>query len=266
MEAASEEKKSGRQQNKATTRVLNILSLFASEQAVFGVTELSQRLGITKNMAYRALTTLVDQGFLVRDGTKYELGYGVLDLIFHTSAEPDFKSIASPHLQELHELTGETVILSVRMKDSQVIIDGLEGVGKLVIRLKIGTSLPLHVSAASRAILAYLPDEEIENYIGRNSPLQKFTKNTLSSRKQLWNDIEQTREQGFATAIEDYKSGSNSIAFPIMAENDWPHGSITVGGPKARFSEKVIKQRLPEFQEIIGACRKWAALYQSSMY
>ena len=265
LEPPSADAKHDRQQNKATTRVLNVLSLFASEQASFGVTELSQLLGITKNMAYRALTTLVDQGFLIRDGTKYELGYGILNLVFHNFAEPDFRSIASPYIQKLHEQTGESILLSTRMQDKQVIIDGIEGQGQLVTRVKIGVSFPLHVSAASRAILASLSDGEIDRYLARNTPLEKHTRQTLASSESVWKDVEKTRKQGYARALEDYKSGSNSISFPILAANHQPHGAITVGGPKARLTDQIIEEKLPELNETINSFRKWAALYQSNI-
>ena len=56
-----------RELNKATVRVLQVLSSFASEASGFGVTELAVALGMTKNMTYRALTTLVEQGYLSYD-------------------------------------------------------------------------------------------------------------------------------------------------------------------------------------------------------
>ena len=70
---------------RAARTPLLFLSAFVSDAAAFGVTELSQQLGMTKNMVHRALTTLVDQGYLVRDaaGTRYESrisGRGIAEL------------------------------------------------------------------------------------------------------------------------------------------------------------------------------------------
>ena len=48
--------------NKATVRVLGVLSMFAADVESYGVTELASQLGMSKNMAFRALSTLVDQG------------------------------------------------------------------------------------------------------------------------------------------------------------------------------------------------------------
>src|ERR1700734_4099143 len=66
-----------REQNKATVRILSVLSAFAKDNSANGVTELSEQLGMSKNMVYRALTTLTELGYLVRndDNKKYELGY-----------------------------------------------------------------------------------------------------------------------------------------------------------------------------------------------
>src|SRR5829696_3727230 len=123
--------------NRATARVLLILSQFAGESASHGVSELSRELGMTKNMIHRALKTLARYGYLVRDetGTRYELGPGVLQL-GRLGLEPlNLPRLADPYLQRLQELTEETISLAVRSGRTTVTIAGLRGRGDVARRV-----------------------------------------------------------------------------------------------------------------------------------
>src|SRR4051794_40029248 len=92
--------------NKATARVLIVLSRLAGAQGSFGVTELSRDLGMTKNMVYRALSTLARHGYVVRDatGSRYQLGPGVLRLAGAGLADLDLPQLATPAMRRMREL------------------------------------------------------------------------------------------------------------------------------------------------------------------
>jgi DNA-binding IclR family transcriptional regulator len=262
----TEANEAARSRNIATLRVLNVLSAFAFERPSFGVTDLAGHLGMTKNMVHRALATLVDQGFLVRDasGTRYELGFGVLALQNPYFPAPDFRTLAGPCLRRLHEISGGTAQLSVRAGDFQVVIDGVEGFGVMAIRTKIGVLMPLHASAASRAILSALPDQEIEADLKRNAPLKRFTENTLTEPAQIWKEVRAIRARGCAEGLEDHSRGGHSVSFYVLGADGLPHGAVTVGGPKSRFTPERMKELMPEFVAAVNDLRRQAALYEVS--
>ena len=52
--------------NKATVRILRVLSAFSQPQQSFGVSELNRSLGLSKNLVFRALATLVAEGYVMR--------------------------------------------------------------------------------------------------------------------------------------------------------------------------------------------------------
>jgi DNA-binding IclR family transcriptional regulator len=157
MDVLANDSESGRDSNKATARILKVFSSFASDAAKFGVTELSHQLGMTKNMVHRALQTLADQGYLMRDasGSRYQLSYRVLELQNHGVMEPDFRTLCQPYVQAIYRLTGETVSVLVRSLDYAVFIDGVETRKTGVWRMPIGGLRPLHSTASGRAMLAY---------------------------------------------------------------------------------------------------------------
>jgi IclR family acetate operon transcriptional repressor len=241
-----------RGQNKASARILTVLSAFVSDAPGYGVTELSLQLGMTKNMVHRALTTLVEQGYLVRDaaGLRYELGYRVAELQNPNLPEPDFRTLCATAIQQFHDLTGETATLTIRAGDNVVFIEGIETRKPGVWRLQIGSTRPLHNAASSRAVLAFLPDDEIDAYIRRNVPLDLAPSSGTISPEDLWVQLKTIRQQGYAIAHRDTPPRQVSLAFPIWDADGRVHGSLAVGGPEERFADKPA-QLVPQLQKIM---------------
>ena len=262
---ARAQRDSDRDQNKATTRVLAVLSAFVYKlDGNYGVTEISEKLGMTKNMVYRAVTTLTDQGFLIRDasGTRYELGLRILELQNASTREPDLRGLCVPTMQEIYKLTGETVSLSVRRGDNVVFIDGVETHRPGTWRNQIGDYRPLHSVASSRAVLAFLPDAEIDDYIARKSPMKISTTEEVSAGD-LWNAIRQIRVQGFARYQRAARPRMVSVAFPFWNSNGRVEGAIAVGGPQDRFDE-VATRLLPQLQHVVAELNERTRLYPAA--
>jgi DNA-binding IclR family transcriptional regulator len=254
------------QQNKATTRILKILAYCIECGSPFGVTELARDLGLSKNMIFRALGTLVDQGYIARDpkGRRYELNYRVLELKSKYFHEPDFCALARPYIERLHDLTGETIILSVPAQDSIIIIDGLEGNGNAIVGVRLGMIIPLHASSASRAILASKSDREIMEYVERNKPLQSFTDQTLTTLGALISEAEEIRARGYSIGRQDFHSQAFSVSFCIKDVTGIAHGAITIGGPITRVTSKQIETMMPQISVIISELQEFASLYPAS--
>ena len=249
----NEEAENGaRRGNKATTSVLAVLSAFAADVDSFNAAELSLKLGMSGNMVRRALLTLADQGYLMRDpgAARYRLGLRVLELQDPSFSDPDLRTLCGPYLMSLQEMTGETVRLAVRSGDSIVIVDGAVSRRHLASRVGLGAMFPLHVSPASRVILAHLSDEEIEAYLARNVPLKARTGATITDPDKLRADVRCTREQGYALGYGDGSAGAASVAFPVLADGGL-HGSLVVVGPEERFRER-LAELLPALQAVVG--------------
>jgi len=248
--------------NRATARVLLILSQFAGDTDSHGVSELSRELGMTKNMIHRALKTLTRYHYLVRDesGTRYQLGPGVLQL-GRLGLEPlNLPVVAAPYMQRMQELTDETVSLAVRTGRTAVTIAGLRGRGDIARRVPFGRYVPLHASPASRAILACLPDAEIDAYLTAG-PLERYTSTTLAEPDEIWDEVRLVREQGYARGRGDHVRGTTGAAFPILASDGTPHGSITIAGPDSRLRAERLDALLPELLRIAAELNRHTQLY-----
>jgi IclR family KDG regulon transcriptional repressor len=251
-----------REQNKATTRILSVLSVFASDASGYGVTELSSLLGMSKNMIYRALTTLVEQGYLVRDvsGQRYELGYRVLELQNANSPEPDLRALCAPYIRRFFALTGETVSLMVRALDYAVFIDGIETRRPGTFRMEIGALRPLYRIASGRVMLAHDRDDAIKEYIDRHAPLVMQEPEGVLEEPKLWDEIAKIRAQGYALVIRPGPLPMLAAGFPIRDAEGGVHGALSVGGPQERFAVD-LEMKLPELRQIAAELSSRTRLY-----
>jgi len=74
----------------------------------------------------------------------------VIDQVFDLCSPgleiPDIRSLCAPFLRRLHEITGETVMLSIAVGHNSVVVDGIEGRGPLLSRVTHGRPIPLHAA------------------------------------------------------------------------------------------------------------------------
>lgn len=257
MAAAKPEPVSGeRELNKATVRVLQVLSSFASDVDGYGVTELANALGMTKNMTYRALTTLVEQGYVVRarEGTRYQLGYRVLELQNPLLVEPDFRALAAPYVRRIQALTDESVAIVVRAGDHCVLIEGVETRKHGVWRVRVGTLFALWGPASGRVMLAHDGDAAIEDYIARHD----------ADAAEVRTQIAQIRARGYARVVRATPPQMVSIAFPVLDIDGRLHGSLSVGGPRERF-EAQLERQMPEIEEIVADLNRRSRLFPADV-
>lgn len=245
-------------------RVLHVLSSFATDASGFGVTELSQLLGMTKNMTYRALNTLVEQSYLMRDpnGARYRLGFRILELQSPYSLESDLRMLCAPFVSKIQDLTGESISVCVRAMDYCVIIDGVETRKPSVWRIRVGDILPLFGPAAGRVMLAYSSDDWITDYIERHAPLRHPRTGQEISPEFLRKQIGQIRELGYCRVMRASLDQMDSVSFPIHDLDGGLHGAISVGGPAERFTAQLDAQ-LPAIIEIIQLLNNRTRLFSA---
>src|SRR5580693_5678457 len=94
-------------------RGLAILGSFTPDRPALGISELSQRLGLTRSTTHRYVATLARLGFL-------DLGFAVLGSL-------ELREIAAPHLQRLTAATGHTSNLAIRDEADVILIDRIRG-------------------------------------------------------------------------------------------------------------------------------------------
>jgi DNA-binding IclR family transcriptional regulator len=193
---------------------------------------LSEVLHEPRTTVYRLLTGLqaldmVEAGS--RAGT-YRLGWRLLRLGSAVIERLDERQAALPVMERIHERTGETVFLCVRRGDDAVCIERLDGLRVQSLALRLGGSLPLHLGAGPRALLAWEPREEWEAYLERRAPLEAMTEKTPVTRKALFAELDRSLAQGYAVSDEDVTPGIASLGAPVFDYTGRIRAAVSIGG------------------------------------
>lgn len=226
-------------------RALDVLLLFAGrlhESAEdgrgLGVTQIGERLDLAKSTVHRILSTLESKGFCRQDTTtgRYHLGLKALELAGAYLAQSDLGTAAYPEMCRLRDHVDETVTLYVRDGTDRVRVqkaEGRHGVRRVV---GLGQRLPLHLGAASKVLLAWLPDYERERVLGVMRLPHDFDLAGLKA------GIKDTRQAGWASSAEEREEGVASVAAPILDRNGQAVAALAISGPVQRFSPEAVER------------------------
>ncbi len=238
-------------------RALQVLELFSLEKPEWGITEISKALNIYKSNVHNVLTTLAEKGFVIKNSKtdKYKLGIKFFELGSIVIKNMDLRKIAHPYIEKLSKEFNETVHLGVLDKGRVVSIEREESDKSLCSHVEIGKRTPLHCTAVGKAIMAYLSEDEI-NLIIREKGLEKFTENTITTKKDLENEFKKIRKQGYAVDKIEHEEGVRCVAGSIRDYTGKVVASMSVSGPAFRINESNIPSIAKKVKEYCGYISK----------
>lgn len=215
-------------------RAARILKTLASGPRRLGVSELADRLGMTRPTVHGLLQTLQAHGLVEqdRDSDKYQLGAGLLQLGISYLDLNELRGRSIVHAERLATRTDAAVRVGVLHGASAVVVHHVFRPDSSLQILEVGAQLPAHASALGKAILAYRSPQALEDLLG--SELPKLTARTLSA-KSLRADLQATRERAYARERDEAVLGESSIAAPIFDHAGHVVGAIGVVGDTDRI-------------------------------
>src|ERR1700737_1455642 len=148
----------------ALARGLEVLRAFTPAEGLLGNQEIAQRTGLPKPTVSRLTYTLTKLGHLThvpRLG-KYQLAPAALAIGYSTLANMRIRQIARPYMQDLANETDAAVSLGSRDRLNLIYVEHCRSNSAVMLRLDLGSRIPLATTAMGRALLAALPAKERE--------------------------------------------------------------------------------------------------------
>ena len=211
-----------------------------------GVGELSRRVGLPKSTVFRLLTTLEVQGFIGQNSETglYHLGIEIIPLANSVVVYRDLRRIARPQLRQLVDTLEDTATLNVLVNKEILNLDQVEFRGRLVVRSGgTGKRLPFHATAAGKALVAFVPEDELDTLIA--PPLPSLTPATITETDELRRQLTQARARGYSTTFEELEKGLHAVATPIRNHKGDVIASLSISGPSYRLTRGHIKKIAP---------------------
>jgi IclR family pca regulon transcriptional regulator len=195
--------------------------------------------------SFRIASTLEGAGYLRRDPEtkRYRPSLKVLQLGFSALRSMDIRQSARPYLERLSKETGETVSLAVLDGLEIVYVDRIRNRQIVGVVLGMGSRLPAHCTSMGKAMLAYLPEDQLKTRLN-GAVLAACTGNTIVEIDSLEADLAKVRRRGYAVNNQELAVGLRAVAAPIWGEHGQVVAAINISGSTETISRSRLKQEL----------------------
>ena len=182
------------------------------------IRDLVSQLHLPRTTIYRILNTLQMHDMVHRDESgAYQLGRRLLGLASHVAtgaSEIDLVAVAQPHLDRLAHDLGEGVKLSVLDKSAVLVLAAAQGKREYALTVAPGQRMEPHAGAASKLLLSYLPDAELQTYLGK--PMASYTPKTTTDPRRLRSELTRLRRQGWSQDKGETVLSIHAFAAPVF--------------------------------------------------
>ncbi len=230
-------------------RGLKVLELLGQKGSL-SVSDVAAQLGMHRSASHRFLATLRELGYVVQDSSlRYRLSFRLFELGMAMVNALGIRQIARPFLEELAQISNETVNLGYWDGKEIVYIDKVKSREMLLMDLAIGTRVPTYCSAMGKAILAFRPADDQRAFVD-STPLKALTPKTNTDPKRLLLEMAKIREKGFAVDEEEMVMGIRCLAAPVFLYSEQPEYAISLSGPKSRLTDERMARLSKEVKRV----------------
>jgi len=235
-------------------KAMGLLNIVSARRAPMTFTELLKASLLPKATLHRILATLVREGLLRHDtyNKTFQLGFRLLELGYEVWSDFDLRVAAQDEIICLRDTVGESVQLAVLNGNQLVIVASEVANRDFDAASSVGMRLPLHCTAAGKAVLASL-DPVRQTALLNSLELESFTRETIKDKGTLLSELNLARARGYAMENREFGEDRFSVAVPIFDYEGRPLGSLAVSGLASHISESRAHGMT---STLIGAARR----------
>lgn len=221
-----------------TARVSEVLLAFAGAEKPLGITDIARSTGLSKAVVHRIVQELCNSSFVWQNPQtrKYQPGIAAFALADAANQSSQFRRIGMELIAGLAEQTGETATLSGRIGHRRIYIGQVESSQLIRISVQVGSAQPLTVGASGSAILAFLPENEIEATL--NARIEHADQSHPPATAELRERLHLVAERGYARSHGERIADATSFAAPVRNRFGEVIGCISVAALTSRLTPK----------------------------
>ncbi|GAA0485455.1 IclR family transcriptional regulator [Salinibacillus aidingensis] len=199
-------------------KAIKLLDCFKdkSEMTLYDLVEESN---YPKTTVFRLVTSLEEAGLLVKvkrssHDVRYRLGLKLLELGKRVSDQLEYRKIALPYMRKLNSKLNELVQMAVIEGDEAIYVEKLDSTKPVRLVIHVGGRSPLYAGSAPKLLLAYMNDEDREDYL-QNITLEKMTENTIDNLEQLKQELDVIKQRGYSISKAEHYRDTMGFSYPI---------------------------------------------------
>ena len=230
----------------AIDKCFSILALMAEGNRPFGFIEIVKRLGLNKSTVFNILHTLNDLAVLEKgpDGL-FRLGPRLFILGNAAAGGSELIQTVHPYLETINQKFKLSAFFGILSDQQVIILDKADRAQRIKISSEIGMKIPVFAGVAGKALLAQLPEKDIDAILAVNTH-KRYTPRTITDKKVYKHEVMRVKETGIAFDREEYIEGLIAVAVPLQTYREELQAAIWAVGLKQEFREDMM-MRISEF-------------------
>jgi IclR family pca regulon transcriptional regulator len=224
-------------------RGLIVIQAFTQQSPQMTISQLSVKTGLSRAAVRRCLYTLTKLGFAgAEDGSRYSLRPRMLTLSHTYTTSNTLSTAAQPILERMSAALRESFSVATLDGEDIVYIARTQVNRVMAVDLHIGSRLPAYCTSMGRILLAYLPTEQLEQYLAKVN-LIPHTSRTITSVEKLRLALRTIRRNGYALCDQEYEVGLRSLAVPVYSSSGRVVATLNLSGNAPRISVLEMQSR-----------------------
>lgn len=220
-----------------------MLEAFSYAEPVLGVSEMARKLGMGKSSVHRALSTLLEHGYVTKTSDdRYRLGLKLHELGQLVVSGLRLHEVAREPLERLRVQGHEAVHLAVLDGLDVVYIDRFESPGTARMFNRLGRRMPAHVTSSGKCLLAFGEPHLADAVLARG--LTRLAPRTITSASLFHEALGRTRADGYAMSVEESQPGVTSVAAPVFGRDGGCVAAVSLVGPAMSMTGEQLQRYL----------------------
>jgi DNA-binding IclR family transcriptional regulator len=221
----------------ALERALTILEMLAKSKRGLAISEIVRNLQLPKSTAHTILITLERRGYLHRNEQthRYLFGLKFFSLANMVLSANELRDQAAPMLRSLMGACGLTVHLAILDQRDVVLVDKVDPPGLIKLATWIGKRMDPHCTGVGKALIAYLPEAELDLLVAEHR-LPRHNEETIVSVRKLKAQLAEIRRLGFALDDEEDEVGLRCIGCPVFDGTGKVVAAVSISGTVSQIT------------------------------
>lgn len=214
----------------AAENTLRILRYLAGRPAPVAASAIARELELPRSTVYHLLATLAAHGFVLhlREDRRWSLGTSAFELAGGYARQQPLARLGRPLVAALSDRLGESAHLAVMSGGDVLYIVEERAPRRPALVTDVGVRLPAHLTATGRAMLAFLPREQVRALYPDTSAFAERTGRGPQRLSELRELLREVRTRGYATEDGEVAEGLRSVGAVVRDAADWPIAAVAI--------------------------------------
>ncbi|WP_036779075.1 IclR family transcriptional regulator [Pontibacillus chungwhensis] len=225
--------------NQSVIKALKLLNYFTEETPELTLRDITIKSNLPKATAYRLLSSLEQEGFLVKSkeseyNSRYRLGIKLMELGFRVADQIEIRRIAKPFMEGLAHEINEVIHLAIVNDDKATYIEKVDSNRALRLYTKIGKTVPLYLGSGPKLLLSFLKSDK-QMSILKSLSFSSTDESTQIDSENLKLELDMIRKQGYSISEGEQDYDTTGISFPIFNHKSEVIAALAVSGLSSHF-------------------------------